>query len=161
MHRKRTGKNLYLTQRDIEIFKLLQRYRYLRSTFIHEFVGGRQITRFKERLGDLFHEGYLWRPKQQWQHINARYSPAIYELDKLAEAIKHEEERKYIRAQLVTYCDPLDWNDRTELMKQYLKKILPHLSGKPPYSAAELAASYERVIELQMHFLHRIRFGSV
>jgi hypothetical protein len=79
MRRTRTGKRIELTQRDIEIFKLLEQYRYLRSTFIHAFVGGASETRFKERLGDLFHEGYLDRPSQQWDFANARYMPAVYE----------------------------------------------------------------------------------
>src|SRR5216684_8803878 len=83
-HRKRTGKAIAPTERDVAIFRLLQRYRYLRSTFIHAFVGGNQ-KRLVERLGDLFHEGYLNRPFQQWQAFNARYTPAIYELDDLAE----------------------------------------------------------------------------
>ncbi len=79
MRRTRTGKRLELTARDIEIFKLLERYRYLRSTYIHAFVGGVSEKRFKERLGDLFHEGYLDRPGQQWDFANARHSPAVYE----------------------------------------------------------------------------------
>jgi len=79
MHRTRTGKRLELTARDIEIFKLLRQYRYLRSTYIHPFVGGASATRFKERLGDLFHEGYLDRPAEQWQFADARCRPAVYE----------------------------------------------------------------------------------
>src|SRR5882762_2017458 len=80
MHRTRTGKRIELTARDIEIFKLLERYRYLRSTFIHAFVGGASETRFKERLGHLYHEsGYLDRPQQQWQFANSRYVPVVYE----------------------------------------------------------------------------------
>jgi hypothetical protein len=82
--RKRAGKRINLTERDSEIFKLLERYRYLRSTFIHAFVGGYD-KRLIERLGDLFHEGYLNRPSQQWRAFNARYTPAIYELDELGE----------------------------------------------------------------------------
>jgi len=80
MHRTRTGKRIELTARDIEIFKLLQRYRYLRSTYIHAFVGGASETRFKERLGDLFHEGYLDRPAEQWKFANSRYVPVVHEL---------------------------------------------------------------------------------
>ena len=68
-----------MTARDIEIFKLLAQYRYLPSTFIHAFVGGASETRFKERLGDLFHEGYIDRPSQQWEFANARHKPAVYE----------------------------------------------------------------------------------
>jgi hypothetical protein len=87
--RKRAGKAINLTERDIEIFKLLERYRYLRSTFIHAFVGGYE-KRLIERLGDLFHEGYLNRPPQQWRAFNARYTPAIYELDELGERFLKE-----------------------------------------------------------------------
>ena len=85
MHRSRKRKRIELTPRDVEIFKRLQQFRYLRSNYLYAFVGGKDETRFKKRLGDLFHQGYLNRPKQQWATINARYSPAIYELDKKAE----------------------------------------------------------------------------
>jgi hypothetical protein len=54
MRRKSSGKRVELTARDIEIFKVLQRYRYLRSTYLYAFVGGKNETRFKERLGALY-----------------------------------------------------------------------------------------------------------
>jgi hypothetical protein len=79
MRRTQTGKRLGLTARDIEIFKLLERYRYLRSTYIHSFVGGVSEKRFKERIGDLFHEGYIDRPEQQWEFARAQYLPVAYE----------------------------------------------------------------------------------
>lgn len=79
MHRTRSGKRLELTRRDIELFKLLTRYRYLRSTYLHAFVGGASATRFKERLGNLFHEGYLDRSAQQWAFADARHAPVVYE----------------------------------------------------------------------------------
>tara|TARA_R110002124_G_scaffold153244_1_gene320213 strand:- start:5542 stop:6456 length:915 start_codon:yes stop_codon:yes gene_type:complete len=80
MKRTSTGKRIELTARDLAIFELLERYRYLRSTFIHAFVGGASETRFKERLGDLYHEGqYIDRPKEQWQFANSRYMPVVYE----------------------------------------------------------------------------------
>ena len=82
MRRKSNGSRVELTPRDIEIFRLLERYRYLRSTFIHAFVGGDR-TKLIERLGHLYHEGrYLDRPSEQWQGINARYQPAVYEIDR-------------------------------------------------------------------------------
>jgi hypothetical protein len=62
----------------------LTRYRYLRSTYLHAFVGGASVTRFKERLGDLFHEGFLDRPAQQWQFAKARCQPAVYEIGERA-----------------------------------------------------------------------------
>jgi len=80
MRRVSAGKRLELTARDLEIFKLLIRYRYLRSTYLHPFVGGASETRFKERLGDLFHEGFLDRPLQQWEFANARCRPAVHEI---------------------------------------------------------------------------------
>jgi hypothetical protein len=79
MERTRTGRRIELSPRDIELFKLLSRYRYLRSTYLHAFVGGSSATRFKERLGDLFHEGYLDRPLQQWDFADARCMPVVYE----------------------------------------------------------------------------------
>jgi Replication-relaxation len=84
MRRTRTGKPLALTPRDLEIFRWLSRYRYLRSTYLHAFAGGASATRFKERLGDLFHEGYLDRPARQWEFADARCAPAVYELGERA-----------------------------------------------------------------------------
>jgi hypothetical protein len=80
MTRARTGRRIALSPRDIALFRLLTRYRYLRSTYLHAFVGGASETRFKERLGDLFHEGYLDRPAQQWEYADARCRPAVHEI---------------------------------------------------------------------------------
>ena len=90
MRRTRTGKRLEITARDIEIFRLLRRYRYLRSSYIHAFVGGASETRFKERLGDLFHEGFIDRPAQQWELANCRHVPVVYESGKGGERILRE-----------------------------------------------------------------------
>lgn len=75
-----TGKSLLLTDRDHGIFEALARYRYLRSSHLYAFAGGASEKRFKERLGDLFHEGYLDRPAQQWEQADCRHVPAVYEL---------------------------------------------------------------------------------
>jgi Replication-relaxation len=82
MRRTSTGRRVELSARDIELFKLLIRYRYLRSTYLYAFVGGASETRFKERLGDLFHEGYLDRPVQQWEFSAGRCRPAVHEIGK-------------------------------------------------------------------------------
>jgi len=79
MRRERSGKHIALTERDLAIFQALSRYRYLRSTYLHAFVGGHSATRFKERLGDLFHEGYLDRPTQQWEFADARCMPVVHQ----------------------------------------------------------------------------------
>jgi len=84
MVRAPKGKRLALTPRDLELFRSLARYRYLRSTYLHAFAGGASATRFKERLGDLFHEGFLDRPARQWDFADARHSPVVYELGERA-----------------------------------------------------------------------------
>ncbi|MEI9933134.1 MAG: hypothetical protein WDM89_22040 [Rhizomicrobium sp.] len=80
MRRTSVDKRIELTARDLEIFRMLARYRYLPSTYIHAFVGGASRTRFKERLGDLFHEGFLDRPERQWETADCRHRPVIHEL---------------------------------------------------------------------------------
>lgn len=88
MWRKRSDKRIQLTERDIEILQLLSRYRYLRSTHLFALTGGKSQKRFVERLGHLYHEGgYINRPGQQWQAINARYMPAVYELGDAGEQV--------------------------------------------------------------------------
>ena len=88
MSRRQTGKRISLTERDFKILRLLSRYRFLRSTHLHVLAGGKSHKRFVERLGDLYHEGgYINRPPQQWQAINARYMPAVYELGKAGKKV--------------------------------------------------------------------------
>ena len=73
---------VYPTERDIKIFKLLARYRYLPSDYIHAFVGGnaKALTR---RLNLLSRKPnlYLARPHQQRESASANHRPLIYELD--------------------------------------------------------------------------------
>jgi hypothetical protein len=74
--------------RDIKLLKLLYRYQYLRSDFLYAFLGGKSQTRFKERLGHLYHDGrFINRPEQQWQFANARCMPVVYELEARGEQI--------------------------------------------------------------------------
>ncbi len=81
--RTRTGKNIILSDRDVEILTWLHRYRYLRSPQLIGFVQPVSEKRFLERLGDLFHEtGLIARPKAQWRSFDARYTPMIYELSR-------------------------------------------------------------------------------
>ena len=107
MSRQKTGKQIQLTKRDLEILRLLSRYRYLRSTHLHALTGGKSLKRFVERLDDLYHEcGYVNRPRQQWQAINARYMPVVYELGKAGEHVlaqygaAHDSEAVFTRKHL-------------------------------------------------------------
>lgn len=91
MRRISSGKRIELTERDIALFGLLNRYHFLRSNFLYAFLGGNSKTRFKERLGHLYHDGrYINRPEQQWQFANSRYMPVIYELDDRGEQVLRE-----------------------------------------------------------------------
>ena len=71
-----------LTERDIEIFKLLVRYRYLPGDDIHAFVGG-SLNAIVRRLNLLSRKPncYLAKPHQQRERADANYRRLIYELD--------------------------------------------------------------------------------
>jgi hypothetical protein len=68
-------------ERDLAIFRLLNRYRYLRSNFIPEFTGGSYIPTIR-RLDQLQRvpNKYLSRPEKQRAQPNANYRHLIYEL---------------------------------------------------------------------------------
>jgi hypothetical protein len=71
-----------LTSNDIEIFKLLARYRYLSILDIHASIGG-NLKHLSHRLSLLSREPNLFvhRPPRQREHANANYAPLVYELD--------------------------------------------------------------------------------
>lgn len=72
-----------LTERDIDIFKLLARYRYLSIDDIHAFVGGsRKGLAHHVNLLSRQPNLYLNRPHQQRQSADANHRPLIYELDR-------------------------------------------------------------------------------
>lgn len=79
MHRTGSTKPIALTLRDLDVFRWLLRYRYLRSTYLHAFAGGASEKRFVERLCELFHHGFVNRAPQQWRFANARCQPLVYE----------------------------------------------------------------------------------
>ena len=82
---------VYPTDRDIEIFKLLTRYRYLPSDYIHAFVGG-SFKGLNRRLNLLSRKPnlYLARPHQQRDCASANHRPLIYELDERATRVLRE-----------------------------------------------------------------------
>lgn len=77
-----TEKVARLTARDLEVFKLLARYRYLPSHFIHAFVGG-SLKGLTRHLNVLKRKPncYLACPEQQRHSAAANYRHLIYELD--------------------------------------------------------------------------------
>lgn len=70
------------TERDIEIFKLLSRFRYLSSDYIHAFVGGSEKA-LSHRLNLLSRKPnlFLSRPYQQRHSADANCRRLIYQLD--------------------------------------------------------------------------------
>jgi hypothetical protein len=70
------------TDRDIEIFRLLARFRYLPADYIQAFVGGNPKA-LGRRLNLLSRKPnvYLARAPQQRQSAAANHRPLIYELD--------------------------------------------------------------------------------
>lgn len=81
----RERKVLEIQTRDLAVFELLQRYRYLPINFIRALLPadlrGQSYKRFQERMGQLYHEGYLNRPNRQREAENARWRHLVYELD--------------------------------------------------------------------------------
>ncbi len=146
MRRTPKGKRLALTPRDLAIFRALGHYRYLRSTYLHAFAGGASATRFKERLGDLFHEGYLDRPDAQWRFADCRHMPAIYELGKggqeaLADAGISGDERRVLLGHgahrqfehSVMICEALASIELAAMEKSDLRFVpLPEILAKAP-----------------------------
>ena len=69
-----------LTDDDVEIVRLLSRYRFLRSTHIAALVG-RSIDRANDRLSRLYHAGYIDRPRAQLDYYPTNGSaPMAYAL---------------------------------------------------------------------------------
>jgi len=80
-----------LTERDIEIFKLLARYRYLPADDIHALVGG-ELKPIIHRLNLLSRRPNLYvnRPHQQRQAADANYRRLVYELDERGSRVLRE-----------------------------------------------------------------------
>ncbi len=92
---------VYPTERDIEIFKLLTRYRYLPSDYIHAFVGG-SMSALSRRLNFLSRKPnlYLARPHQQRETADANYRHLIYELDERGSRILKERGLSFLAEKL-------------------------------------------------------------
>lgn len=83
------GEPYRLTQTDVDVLALLQRYRYLPSTYVAALLG-LEGDYYKDILHKLRHKaGLIDCPPASWAAVNARYRPAVYGLtDKGASALK-------------------------------------------------------------------------
>lgn len=71
-----------LTERDVEIIRLVARHRFLRSTHISQLLDAAH-KKVLERLSPLFHAGFLDRPRAQLEyHVYGehRNPPIVYAL---------------------------------------------------------------------------------
>ena len=98
---------VYPTERDIEIFKLLVRYRYLPSDYIHAFVGGNGKA-LRHRLNLLSRKPnlYLARPHQQRQNAEANYRPLIYQLDERGSRVLARARSPFLSRKATTTISP-------------------------------------------------------
>lgn len=72
-----------ITDNDLDIFRILQRYRYLPINFIYALLPKkRNYGKLQERLTDLTGHGYLERPDKQFESVNAFYKKITYALGK-------------------------------------------------------------------------------
>ena len=67
------------TPRDLEIVRHVARYRFLQAHHVHALLGGGSAQQIVRRCGELYHEGYLDRPKNQYG-MGALVEPTIYAL---------------------------------------------------------------------------------
>lgn len=94
MTRQPTGKRIWLQDRDILWFQKLHEHGPLPTSYLHAFTQrlGWDKSRALKRLADLFNEGgYLDRPKQQFETIDARFNQIVYGLGERGEAVLKEE----------------------------------------------------------------------
>ena len=71
----------HITARDVEIIRQVARHRFLRSTHLFQLVSGTP-QKISERLGPLYHAGFLDRPRSQIEyHVRGGGSaPLVYGL---------------------------------------------------------------------------------
>ncbi|MBS4082912.1 MAG: replication-relaxation family protein [Rhizobiales bacterium] len=71
-----------ITEKDVELFKLLERYTVLPADYLRAFLGGNQRA-FSARLNLLYRSPnrYIDRPEQQRKNADANYRYLVYQLD--------------------------------------------------------------------------------
>src|SRR5262249_35062093 len=72
---------LRLTDDDLTIIRHIARHRFLRSTHLVRLMHHRSYKKLLERLGALYHNGYLDRPRSQLDYYSrAGSAPMVYAL---------------------------------------------------------------------------------
>jgi hypothetical protein len=80
-----------LTADDIALIRHVARYRFLRSTHLVRLFPGRSEKKLIERLGALYHNGYLDRPRAQLDYYaTAGSAPMVYAVGNLGARVVAE-----------------------------------------------------------------------
>lgn len=92
---REAGRQPYrITENDREIFRLLARYRYLRTSFIYDLLPHRSRQGLSRSLRRLFDHGYVDKPREQRRGYNDIHCPDIYELDGKGEKVLHDQDER-------------------------------------------------------------------
>lgn len=85
---KRSHDRVRLTPDDLAIIDHIRRHRFLRSTHLIGLLPHRPPKKLIERLGALFHAGYLDRPRVQLDYYaRAGSVPMVYALGDRTRAV--------------------------------------------------------------------------
>ena len=79
-------------------------------------------------------------------------------IDAIYEALKNDMETRYVEHVLRTYVDPLDWDERTQLMEDYVREFGDYLPpGEKMESSTLMATNYEEILRLHAKVLDSMR----
>lgn len=79
---------IQLTTDDITVIRHVARHRFLRSTHLIQLLPGRSPKKLLERLGVLYHNGYLDRPRAQLDYYaTAGSAPIVYAIGNRGAAV--------------------------------------------------------------------------
>lgn len=120
--RQSKGKHITLSNRDIEIFCQLWRYRFLGSDRINRYFQPCSNKRLVERLGDLFHESFhLYRPTAQWAEAKAEQKHITYSLTKKGvDALIEARQKLFLPSPAVSFAGG---SERTIVQFHHAKQI--------------------------------------
>jgi len=84
----RSRANIHLTPDDLAIVNCVARFRFLRSTHLISLLPHRPRKKLIERLGQLYHAGFLDRPRAQLNYYaRSGSAPMVYALGNLSAGI--------------------------------------------------------------------------
>jgi hypothetical protein len=89
--RRADPQSIRLTADDISVIRHVARHRFLRSTHLIQLLHDRSPKKLLERLGALYHNGYLDRPRAQLEYYaTAGSAPLVYAIGNRGAALLAE-----------------------------------------------------------------------